>query len=254
MLKIEHITIKFGGLIANNDICTEIQKGQIFGLIGPNGAGKTTLFNIVSGFYAPTAGKVIFNGEEIQGKRADEINGKGIARTYQNINLFKKMTVLENVIVGCHGQTKAGLADALLNTRKKRKEEEATIEKCHEILRFLEIDHLSELRSSGLSYGAQRRLEIARALASGPQMLLLDEPAAGMNLSEKDELAEIILKIREKGYTVFLVEHNMKLVMRICDRICVLNHGEKLAEGDPNEIQSNPLVIAAYLGSAKRGA
>ncbi len=251
MLKIDHVTIKFGGLVANNDICTELEKGQIFGLIGPNGAGKTTLFNIVSGFYAPTSGKVIYNGEEIQGKSADIINGKGIARTYQNINLFKKMTVLENVMVGCHGQTKANLADAILNTKKKRQEEEESIAKCHEILKFMDIDHMANLKASSLPYGAQRRLEIARALASNPQLLLLDEPAAGMNLREKDDLAQIILKIRDKGYTVFLVEHHMKLVMKVCDKICVLNHGEKLAEGNPSEIQQNPEVIAAYLGGGR---
>ena len=251
MLKIDHVTIKFGGLVANNDISTEIHKGQIFGLIGPNGAGKTTLFNIVSGFYAPTEGKVIFNGEEIQGKPSNIVNSKGIARTYQNINLFKKMTVLENVMVGCHGQTKASLADALFNTRRKKQEEKDSIEKCHEILRFMEIDHMSDLLASSLPYGAQRRLEIARAMASNPQMLLLDEPAAGMNLSEKDELTHTILKIRDKGYTVFLVEHNMKLVMRVCDNICVLNHGIKIAEGTPAEIQANPEVIQAYLGGGK---
>ncbi len=252
MLKIDHITIKFGGLVANNDVCTSIEKGQIFGLIGPNGAGKTTLFNIVSGFYAPTSGKVIFNDEEIQGKPSNVINGKGIARTYQNINLFKKMTVFENVMVGCHGQTKANLVDAIFSTKRKRREEEESIAKCHEILKFMEIDHMADLKASSLPYGAQRCLEIARAMASNPQLLLLDEPAAGMNLSEKEELAQTILKIRDKGYTIFLVEHHMKLVMKVCDKICVLNHGEKLAEGVPSEIQQNPEVIAAYLGGGQR--
>lgn len=251
MLKIEHITMKFGGLTANNDVCTSINKGEIFGLIGPNGAGKTTLFNVVSGFYAPTSGKVIFNGEEIQGKPANHIAYKGIARTYQNINLFKKMTVLENVLVGCHTQTTAGLTDALFLTRKAKEEHETSIKRCHEVLDFMEIGHMAHLQASNLPYGAQRRLEIARALASNPQLLLLDEPAAGMNLSEKEDLAKTILKIRDQGYTVFIVEHHMKLVMQICDRICVLNHGEKLAEGVPEEIQNNPAVIEAYLGGKK---
>lgn len=252
MLRIDHITMKFGGLTANNDVCTAIEKGQIFGLIGPNGAGKTTLFNVVSGFYAPTSGKIFFDGEEIQGKTSNLIAYKGIARTYQNINLFKKMSVIENVIVGCHSQTTSNIWDAIFKTTKAKKETDFAREKAHEILKFMEIDNFSELKASNLPYGAQRRLEIARALASKPKMLLLDEPAAGMNLSEKEDLAKTILRIRDSGFTVFLVEHHMKLVMQVCDRICVLNHGVKIAEGTPNEIQTNKEVIDAYLGGARK--
>jgi len=251
MLNIDHVTMIFGGLTANNDVSASIEKGEIFGLIGPNGAGKTTLFNVVSGFYKPASGKVVFEGEEIQGLSSDKIAYKGIARTYQNINLFKKMTVLENVMVGCHTQTTAGLFDAVFSTAKAKEEKKDSLVVCHEALRFMKIDHLSNSVAGSLPYGEQRRLEIARALVSRPKLLLLDEPAAGMNLTEKDELAETILRIRDSGYTVFLVEHHMKLVMSICDRICVLNHGEKIAEGTPNEIQSNPEVIKAYLGGVK---
>ncbi|MBQ7331491.1 MAG: ABC transporter ATP-binding protein [Oscillospiraceae bacterium] len=251
MLKIDHVSMVFGGLTANNDVCAEVHKGEIFGLIGPNGAGKTTLFNVISGFYKPTAGKVIFNGEEIQGKLSNQIAQKGIARTYQNINLFKKMTVLENVLVGCHTQTRANIFDAIFNTKRSRAEHEEAIRRCREVLEFMGIGHLEDSLAGSLPYGDQRRLEIARALVSNPKLLLLDEPAAGMNLTEKDILTDTILKIRDLGYTVLIVEHNMKLVMKVCDRICVLNHGNKLAEGTPEEIQNNPDVIKAYLGGAK---
>jgi len=248
MLRLKNITIRFGGLTAVNDLNIEVQKGIIFGLIGPNGAGKTTVFNIVSGVYAPTSGKVLFEESDITGKKPNEINYHGIARTYQNINLFNKLTVLENVVVGCHSQTTTNIWQAILNTPHKRNEEKERNEKCHDLLKYVNLDNKAQRLASSLSYGEQRRLEIARALASEPKLLLLDEPAAGMNLTEKDELAELISQIRNDGYTIFLVEHNMKLVMNICDEICVISFGKKIAEGSPNYIQTHPEVITSYLG------
>lgn len=253
MLQLENVTIRFGGLVAVNEVTTTVREGQIFGLIGPNGAGKTTLFNIITGVYAPTSGKVIFQGGEIQGKRPHVVNQLGIARTYQNINLFQKMTVLENILVGTHSRTKAGLVDAIFNTKGKRTEEEAAISFCKELLDFMGLRNKADMRASSLPYGEQRRLEIARAMASRPAFLLLDEPAAGMNLTEKEELARMIQRIRDRGITIFLVEHNMRLVMNVCDEICVLNYGKKLAQGTPAEIQNDPLVVSAYLGGVTDG-
>jgi len=250
MLRLEHVTIKFGGLCAVNDVSFSVKKGTIFGLIGPNGAGKTTTFNIISGFFPPTEGKVIFNGQEIQGIAQYKVNGLGIARTYQNINLFEKMTVLENIMVGCHSRMKMGLWDSMMNTKKKKEEESQTVNKAREIMKFLNISHSENAKAGSLPYGDQRRVEIARALASSPQLLLLDEPAAGMNTQEKQELASTIRKINEKGITVLLVEHDMKLVMNVCEEICVLNYGKKIAQGTPEHIQNNEEVIAAYLGGA----
>lgn len=251
MLQLDNVTIRFGGLTAVNEVSTEIKQGQIFGLIGPNGAGKTTCFNIISGVYAPTSGRVIFEGQEIQGKKPNEINYMGIARTYQNINLFKKMTALENVKVGCHSITKSNLIDSVLNTKQKRREETEITTDAMELLDFVRLSDKAHATAGSLPYGAQRRLEIARAMASKPRLLLLDEPAAGMNLSEKDELALLIRKIREQGITILLVEHHMRLVMDICDEICVLNYGKKLCQGTPEVVQNDKDVIAAYLGGAK---
>lgn len=252
-MKLENVTIRFGGLTAVNNVNTHIQKGEIFGLLGPNGAGKTTTFNIISGYYAPTSGKVIFDGQEIQGKQQYEISRAGISRTYQNINLFNKMTVLENCLIGRHTRMSSSLLDAFFDTPHKRREDELARERCRELLHFMRLDHKENLLAMNLSYGEQRRLEIARAMASEPKLLLLDEPAAGMNSSEKEELADMIRAIRDMGITILLVEHNMKLVMNICDRICVLNFGEKLAEGTPAYIQSHEGVIAAYLGGGVDG-
>lgn len=253
MLKLENLTIRFGGLTAVDNVTTHVKKGEIFGLVGPNGAGKTTTFNMISGYYAPTSGKVIFDGQEIQGRPQYEINYQGIARTYQNINLFNKLTVLENCMIGCHPRMKANLFDAIFNTKRKRKEDEAAREKCRKILAFMELADKEDHLAKNLAYGEQRRLEIARALVSDPKLLLLDEPAAGMNSSEKVELTEMIRKIRDMGITILLVEHNMKLVMSVCDRICVLNFGKKLAEGTPEYIQNDQNVINAYLGGGENG-
>ena len=248
MLRLEQATIKFGGLVAVNEVTVEVPQGSIFGLIGPNGAGKTTLFNMISGVYTPTSGKVYFNNKEIQGLPPYKVNELGISRTYQNINLFKNMTALENVMVGCHTRTQSGLTASLLRTRKQRTEERAVVEKCMEILDFMNLSEKAGYNASNLSYGEQRRLEISRALASDPKLLLLDEPAAGMNGREKEELTEIIRKICSKGITVLLVEHDMKLVMGVTHMICVLNYGRKIAFGDAQHIQNNEEVIAAYLG------
>ena len=248
MLTLNEATIRFGGLTAVDHVSFTVEKGQIFGVIGPNGAGKTTLFNLVSGVHKLTSGSITFNGKDVGGLEPYQIAEAGIARIYQNINLFSNLTVLENAMIGRHTKSKSGLAAAIFRTPAQKREEAAIREKCMELLQFMGLEHKADLLAKNLSYGEQRRLEIARAMASEPQLLLLDEPAAGMNSTEKVELTEMIRKIRDTGITILLVEHDMKLVMKITDRIAVLNFGELIALDEPQAVQNDPAVIAAYLG------
>lgn len=249
MLDIKDLTIQFGGLTAVNHVNMHLDAGKIYGLIGPNGAGKTTFFNLVSGVHQPTSGEIYFEGQCLNGKKPYQINRAGICRTYQVINLFKKMTVLENVLVGMHGQMKSNFVASLLHTRAERQEERLTMERAHQWLDFVGIGHLSDVPAGSLPYGEQRLLEIVRALASNPRLILLDEPAAGMNSAEKETLNGFIRRIiTELHITPLVIEHDMKLMMDICDYIFVLNFGKKIAEGTPESVQANHEVVAAYLG------
>jgi branched-chain amino acid transport system ATP-binding protein len=248
MLELKGITQIFGGVTALNDVSFSIHADQVTGVIGPNGAGKTTLFNIVTGIYQQTSGQVIFEGSDISGIPVERLAAKGMVRTFQNIELFGQMTVLENVMVGLHSKSKSGLFACSFKAPWAIKEERRIREEAHEWLRFVGIEQLAEVQASNLPFGKGRMLEIARAMACKPRMILMDEPAAGLNSQETVGLAELIRKIRDLGVTVVLVEHDMELVMDICDRIVVLNLGQKLAEGTPREIQDNHEVIAAYLG------
>ena len=248
VLEVDGVTLRFGGLVALDDVSFDIAEGEILGLIGPNGAGKTTCFNAVTGVYRPTEGDIRFHGESITSKKRFEITQLGIARTFQNIRLFRSMTALENVLVGTDARHRTGIISALFRLPRHRQEEQQGHDRAMELLRFMGLHDQADELASNLSYGDQRRLEIARAMATEPKLICLDEPAAGFNPAEKAKLMELIRKVRDQGYTVLLIEHDMRLVMGVTDRIVVLEFGRKIAEGTPAEIRDNPAVIAAYLG------
>jgi len=248
LLEIEGVSKRFGGVQAVSGVSVRVEKGMIKAVIGPNGAGKTTLFNLVTGMFAPDAGTIRFGGREIHGLPPFRVARHGLSRTFQNIRLFSQMTALENVMVGRHLRGKAGFLAGMLRLGWTRREEAALREKARELMAFLGIEALADREATSLAYGQQRAVELGRALASDPEMVLLDEPAAGLNMRETADLSRLIGRIRDRGVTVLLVEHDMSLVMEISDEVAVLSYGEKIADADPRAVQGNPEVVRVYLG------